>query len=100
MTRPLIIALRFLLLGSPAGAQVTLDFAKITCNELFTLRVASADSVAVWLHGYFHGRSGNTNVESQEFKTKVENLKAVCRTKESKNTPVMQIFEKQASTPK
>jgi acid stress chaperone HdeB len=96
----LIAGAMLVLSPSLAHAQVTLDFAKITCSEFFSLRLADPDSIAVWLHGYFHGKRGDTVVDNREFKASVENLKTVCKTNEGKNQPVMQIFEKGLSAGK
>lgn len=43
-----------------AVAQVTIDVAKITCDQFLAGKVADSRSVTVWLSGYYHGMHNNT----------------------------------------
>ena len=44
---------------SPLNAQVSIDVAKITCQQFATSKVANPDRIALWLNGYFHGKRGD-----------------------------------------
>jgi acid stress chaperone HdeB len=44
---------------SPLNAQVTIDVAKINCEQFATSKVANPDRIAIWLNGYFHGKRGD-----------------------------------------
>lgn len=46
--------------SAPASAQMTIDVAKITCNQFLAGKVADSRSVTVWLSGYYHGMHGKT----------------------------------------
>jgi acid stress chaperone HdeB len=56
-----LLALSAIFATSTAGwAQVTIDVAKITCDQFLAGKVADSRSVTVWLSGYYHGVHGNT----------------------------------------
>ena len=71
-----------LLLGlasaSDASAQVTIDVAKITCDQFTLYKVADPQIIATWLSGYYHGQSNDTTVDTQELATYLEKVKAYC----------------------
>jgi hypothetical protein len=88
---PLVIAW---LAAQPLRAQVTVDVAKITCDQYLTFSVTDPRNIAIWLSGYYHGRKGSTLVEPEEFKENVEKLKTACFDKANAGLPVMQVIEK------
>jgi uncharacterized membrane protein len=45
-------------------AQVTVDVAKVTCDELFKEQTQwTSGEIIFWLSGYYHGERNNTIVE-------------------------------------
>jgi hypothetical protein len=46
-------------------AQVTLDVAKITCEQLRSYRITRPENIAIWLSGYYHGKRGDTTLDTQ-----------------------------------
>lgn len=77
--RSLALALALALpLGSSATAQVTVDVGKISCDQFALFKVADPDTIAVWLHGYYSGKRGNTVVEVEELKTNAKKLRDYC----------------------
>jgi hypothetical protein len=60
-------------------AQVTVDVAKITCEQLSMeeLPVTSRD-VILWLSGYYHREHNNTVIESGAIKRDASNLNRYC----------------------
>lgn len=46
--------------STAALTQVTIDVAKITCDQFLAGKVADSRSVTVWLSGYYHGMHNNT----------------------------------------
>jgi hypothetical protein len=46
-----------LVMWSGAGAQVTIDVAKITCDQFTLYKVTDPQNIAMWLSGYYHGRA-------------------------------------------
>ncbi len=88
---PLVIVL---LTAQPLRAQVTVDMAKITCDQYLTFSVTDPRNIAIWLSGYYHGRKGSTFVEPEKFKENVEKLKTACFDKANAGLPVMQVIEK------
>lgn len=83
-----------LLMAQPVRAQVTVDVAKITCDQYLTFSVTDPRNIAIWLSGYYHGRKGSTLVEPQEFKENTDKLKTACFDKANAGLPVMQVIEK------
>lgn len=47
----------------PARAQVTVDVAKITCDDFARDKIADTMTLAVWLSGYAHGLQNSTVVD-------------------------------------
>ena len=80
-----------LLSFSGARAQVTIDVAKITCEQLVLYEVAPADYIAVWLHGYYSAKRNSTLVDTQAFKANADKVRGYCRY--NPNVPVMQAVE-------
>src|SRR5262249_705103 len=54
--------------GTGARAQVTIDVAKITCDQLILFKVADPDYIALWLSGYYHAKQNNTVIDTQELR--------------------------------
>jgi acid stress chaperone HdeB len=44
-------------------AQVTIDVAKITCNQYLAGEVTDARTLGIWLNGYVNGARGKTLIE-------------------------------------
>jgi hypothetical protein len=74
-----------------ARAQVTIDVAKITCEQFILYKVASPQNIAIWLSGYYSGKRGNTLVDTQDLKEKSDKVMDYCRA--NLNTPLMQAVE-------
>jgi hypothetical protein len=66
---PLAIAvgLIFALETVPAArAQVMVDVSKITCDQYTGYKVTNPENIAIWLSGYYHGKRGETTVDTQQ----------------------------------
>jgi acid stress chaperone HdeB len=91
-TRIAIACLGLGLLSSPAAhAQVTIDVAKITCDQYLLFRVADPRDISLWLSGYYHGKRGITLVDQQALRNNEEKVKDYCRG--HLDTAVMQAVE-------
>src|ERR1700754_5129020 len=89
----IILAGLFALTGaSAATAQVTVDIAKINCEQFFTLKT-DPDALVVWLSGYYHAKNNSTMIDTQEFKDNVRMLRVACRNPSNFKTPVMQVID-------
>jgi hypothetical protein len=88
-----------LLVPSSAHAQVTIDVAKITCEQFFTMR-GDPDAIGIWLGGYYHAKQNNTVVDLNEFKENVKNIRVACRLPENAKLPIMQVIEKSMASQK
>jgi hypothetical protein len=88
-----IILIAFLVM-SHAHAQVTVEVAKITCQQYLAFSVGDPRDVNIWLSGYYHGKQGSTAFEPQLLKGNAEKLRAECLLQENSNLPVMQVIEK------
>ena len=63
---------------SGAGAQVTIDVAKITCDQFTLYKVTDPQNVAIWLSGYYHGRQNDTTLDTLELATYLQKVKDYC----------------------
>ncbi len=52
--------------SSGAQAQVMLDLSKVTCDQWVKYQVANPKFIAMWLSGYFHGKRGDTMIDTQK----------------------------------
>jgi regulator of protease activity HflC (stomatin/prohibitin superfamily) len=43
-----------------AQAQVSIDVAKITCDQFAAYRITDPRNIAIWLSGYYNGKCDNT----------------------------------------
>lgn len=82
----------------PARAQVTVDVAKITCEQWLGYKVADPDHIAIWLSGYYNGKRDNTVIQMMVFKENIARLRELCM--RSLSTPVMKIVEGQLESKK
>jgi hypothetical protein len=64
--------------SSRAGAQVTIDVAKITCDQFTLYKVTDPQNIAIWLSGYYHGQRNDTTVDTQELATYLQSVKDYC----------------------
>ena len=79
MLKTLALTLALAVSGSAVlKAQVTIDVAKITCDQFVLFKVASPDTIAVWLHGYYSGKQDNTVVEVETLKANVKKVRDFC----------------------
>jgi hypothetical protein len=66
------------MVGAGAGAQVTIDVAKITCDQLTLYKVTDPQNIALWLSGYYHGQRNDTTLDTLELATYLQNVKDYC----------------------
>ena len=81
MTKLVLVvpALIFALEAIPtARAQVTLDIAKITCDQFTGYKIANPQNIAIWLNGYFNGKRNNTVLDTQRMEENTAKLTRYC----------------------
>jgi len=61
-----------------AQAQTTVDVTKITCDQFLRLAVASPDTIALWLNGYYHGVQQRAIVDVQQLKSQSQDMMSYC----------------------
>ena len=78
--RLLLTSALFLFVQIPAPqAQVTVDFAKITCDQLFKEELPwTSTYIILWLSGYYHREHNNTVIEPGAIKRDANNLNRYC----------------------
>jgi acid stress chaperone HdeB len=88
----ILSGLIFALQAAPAArAQVTLDVAKITCDQFTGYKITNPQNIAMWLSGYYNGKRGNTILDTQELNANVKKLEGYCI--KNPKTLVMQAVE-------
>ena len=94
MTKPKV-ALPALVLAlftiSTAQAQVTIDFSKITCEQLISWSITDPRNIAYWISGYYNGKRDNTIIDPQGFKDQADKVTDYCRGNRART--VMQAVE-------
>jgi acid stress chaperone HdeB len=76
----------------PAHAQVTLDLAKVTCDQWVAYKITNPQNIALWLSGYHNGKRGNTVVDTQEFGAQTQRLRDFCLV--NPQVPMLQAVDK------
>jgi hypothetical protein len=76
----------------PAYAQVTLDLAKVSCDQWAGYKITNPQNIANWLSGYYSGKRGNTVVDTQALGTQTQRLRDFCLV--NPQVPVMQAVDK------
>ena len=79
------------LCATGAHAQVTVDVAKITCNQLILEKITESQNIALWLSGYYHAKRNTTLVDTQQLAANVQKIKQYCL--HNPNVTVMQAVE-------
>jgi hypothetical protein len=75
LTSPLLM---FVQIPAPQ-AQVTVDVAKVTCDELFKEETQwTSEEIILWLSGYYHGESHNTIIQPSALKRDEDKLNTYC----------------------
>ncbi len=57
-----------------APAQVTIDMAKVTCEQYVLYKIPNSDFIPFWIQGYYSGKQGNTLIDTQRFKENAEKV--------------------------
>jgi acid stress chaperone HdeB len=74
-----LLGLTIVLAAAPAvRAQVTLDVSKITCDQYTSHKVTNPQNIAIWLSGYYHGKRGDTTLETQTLITNAKKVRDYC----------------------
>ena len=63
---------------APAHAQVTLDVAKITCDQFTGYKITNPQNISYWLSGYYNGQRGNTILDTQALAANAQKLRDYC----------------------
>ncbi len=74
-----------------ARAQVTVDVAKITCEQFTLYKLTDPQNIALWLSGYYHGQRNDTIVDTQQLAANLRKIKDYCNLKP--NETVMRAVE-------
>ena len=65
--------------GLPAArSQVTLDVAKITCEQFLNYQITNPRDISLWINGYFNGQQKNTVLDTQKLKDHFDKVKDFC----------------------
>jgi acid stress chaperone HdeB len=76
---PIPLACALVLATSFGGhAQVMLDLSRLTCDQFIKYKVADPKLIAVWLAGYFHGKRGDTTLDTQRLVADADQIEKYC----------------------
>ena len=82
---------------STLRAQVTLDVAKLSCEQFVTASVANPDRLAIWLNGYYHGKRGDTLIDTERLTEDTKKIQQYCI--QNSETQLLQAVESVLGTP-
>jgi acid stress chaperone HdeB len=76
----LLTAISMIALPTLADAQatVTIDVAKISCDQFVGFKITDPRYIAIWLSGYYNGKRNNTVIDTQAFNEGYEKLRNYC----------------------
>jgi|SRR5579871_3408003 len=79
---------------SGAQAQVTIDIAKITCDQFTLYKITDPQNIAIWLSGYYHGLHKTTTIDTQQLAGNLQKIKDYCNlhTQETVFQAVQKVF--------
>jgi acid stress chaperone HdeB len=80
-----------LLSTTSAQAQVSIDIAKITCDQFTLFKVTDPRNIAIWISGYYSGKRNNTVIDTQQLNEYYDKLKTHCSANPTRT--VMQAVE-------
>src|SRR5258708_29703217 len=63
-----------------AQAQVSIDVAKITCDQFAGYRITDPRNIAIWLSGYYNSKRDNMVIDTQVFNENYTKLRDFCIT--------------------
>ena len=87
-----VVAALLSLLGSTSGgAQVTIEVAKITCEQFLRYKITDPKNIFLWLSGYYNAKRNNDIIDPQALDKNYQELRNYC-TKDLQMT-VMQAVE-------
>jgi acid stress chaperone HdeB len=61
-----------------AQAQVTIDVAKITCNQFMLGSIVDSRTMSIWLSGYYSGTVSNTLVDVPAMQERAREVVRYC----------------------
>jgi hypothetical protein len=82
-----------LVAAAPAHGQITIDAAKITCEQFVHSKVGPTRSIGLWLSGFYNGRRDARTLDLQAFEAHLGKLEQFCSEQKNFNLPVMQAIE-------
>src|SRR5215470_13959184 len=63
---------------SAAGAQETIDVAKIKCDQFLASRVVDSRTLSIWLSGYYNGTRNNTVLDVSALQKREQDVMDYC----------------------
>ena len=99
MTKSVVVPFVVAIVGmiQPVHAQLTLDVAKVTCDQWAGYKITNPQNIALWISGYFNGARGNTVLDTQRLTADTQKIRDFCLT--NPEVPFMQAVEKVMAVP-
>jgi hypothetical protein len=94
MIRLVLIALILMVtlgLVPEVQAQVTMDVAKISCDQYTSFKITDPQNIAIWLSGFYNGKRDTTVVDTQGLKEDAKKVWDYCI--RNPKIPVMKAVE-------
>ena len=78
MKRLLLIVTGLIIALEPVRGQVTIDVAKISCDQYTSFKVTDPENIAIWLSGFYNGKRDNTVIDTQDLKVNAKKVWDYC----------------------
>jgi len=77
----------------PLHAQVTIDGAKITCEELIDARDVTPRAIFAWIIGYLSAKRDTTLIDPAALRNQARDVERYCYQEKNFKIPVMKALE-------
>lgn len=81
-----------------AQAQMSLDVAKITCDQYVHQKVGNPRTIAAWLSGYYSAKRNDLTVDLQALQALGDRVQSYCGEQSNWKVPLMQAIERLAAS--
>jgi HdeA/HdeB family len=76
-----------------ARSQVTIDVAKVTCDQYVHSKISNPNMIAAWMSGYYNAKRNSRVVDLQALEENVSKLQKYCYDEKNFKVPVMKAIE-------
>src|SRR5438046_2354795 len=88
-----LVAIFALAASRSAQAQMTIDVAKVNCDQFVHHKISEPRLIAAWLSGYYNAKRNNRVLDLQTFEENMSKVTNFCSDERNFKVPVMKAVE-------